>query len=393
MNKAVRIILFIVLEAVVIFAGLFLEFLLLFISGKPLILILCLVLTFVSVLGVAFWMFARRWRKITLVTLGVIYFFSAIIAGASFLGEHFDSKIPTVADEVDVRRFYPFSESLPRLSKPASLKIDAGDLPVMDGALALYPLYATFATALYPKDDYRLDYWEGSRCAGNPCPVALTNTIEAFNRLLNGEVDIYFMSEISKEQAQKALDKGIRLKYTPLGKEAFVFFVNSKNPIDNLTVDQVRKIYSGEITRWEAMDSRYHGTIKAFQRNPNSGSQTALIRLMGETPLMNPPKVDQRGGMGDIIRVTADYKNYKNAIGFSFRYFTNVMVKNQEIKLLKINGVAPTLENIHNGSYPLAAKFYAITREDNKNANVDKMLLWFQGEEARELIYRVLSES
>jgi phosphate transport system substrate-binding protein len=94
--------------------------------------------------------------------------------------------------------------------------------------------------------------------------------------------------------------------------------------------------------------------------------------------------------MGGIITEVADYKNYENSIGFSFRYFTNVMVKNNQIKLLKINGVAPTPENIRNGNYPFIAPYYAITREDTKNTNVPKMLEWFVSEQGRYLAGRVM---
>jgi phosphate transport system substrate-binding protein len=94
--------------------------------------------------------------------------------------------------------------------------------------------------------------------------------------------------------------------------------------------------------------------------------------------------------MGGIIRDVADYKNHENAIGFSFRYFTNVMVRNDQIKLLKIGGVAPTVENIRNGSYPLAAPDYAITREDTKNPNVPKMLKWFVSEQGQALTRKVM---
>ena len=63
----------------------------------------------------------------------------------------------------------------------------------------------------------------------------------------------------------------MEFEFTPIGKEAFVFFVNAKNPIEDITVEQIRKIYAGEITRWEELGVKGMGKIRAFQRSEGSG--------------------------------------------------------------------------------------------------------------------------
>ncbi|MDR1367609.1 MAG: substrate-binding domain-containing protein [Candidatus Accumulibacter sp.] len=319
-----------------------------------------------------------------------------------YLG-HRDRIVPVMSNDLDLRKYMPYSADVPRLHEDSTLRIGK-DFPVLDGALALYPLYSAYVTALYPKGDYpigfrndvrthrRYHYYDASPERHGekaiPHPVHFTNTIEGFKGLLNGRVDIFFMADISAEQKEMAAKKDVKLKFTPIGKEAFVFFVNVKNPVDNLSLEQIRGIYSGKIMRWDDLGGR--GKIKAFQRNKNSGSQSALERIMGEIPLAEAPTMELRGSMGGIILDVADYKNYENAIGFSFRYFTNVMVQNNQIKLLKIDGVAPTLENIRNGSYPLIAPYYAITRGDAKNPNIPKMLEWFVSERGRYLADKVM---
>lgn len=81
-----------------------------------------------------------------------------------------------------------------------------------------------------------------------------------------------------------AENSGVELEFTPIGKEAFVFFVNSKNPFENITVDQIKDIYSGRTSKWSQLGVPGLGKIKAYQRNEGSGSQSALIRLMDGTP-------------------------------------------------------------------------------------------------------------
>ena len=61
------------------------------------------------------------------------------------------------------------------------------------------------------------------------------------------------------------------------------------------------------------------------------------------------------------------------------------MVKNKHIKLLSLNGVYPSEENIDNGTYPISSNFFAVTRRD-KSVNVQKFLDWMTSEEAQSLV-------
>ena len=68
---------------------------------------------------------------------------------------------------------------------------------------------------------------------------------------------------------------------------------------------------------------------------------------------------------------------YNAALGFSFRYYSTEMLRNNQIKLLSIDGVAPTVENIRSGAYPLVATVYMVTarpRSKNTQKIVDFML-------------------
>lgn len=282
----------------------------------------------------------------------------------------YPKEVATVPNDFDIYEYAPFAEpsKVARLDGEAALSLE-GELPVMDGAAALYPVYSAFFRALYPEDEH----------------LPYSNTRGAYQSIVDGERDIIFVVAPSEEQLQYAADNGVELEFTPIGKEAFVFFVNAENPIDSITVDQIKGIYSGKITNWSELGANGLGKIRAFQRNEGSGSQTALINLMGSTPLMNPPKEDVSGFMGGIITQVADYRNFANSIGFSFRFYATEMVQNNQIKLLSIDGVYPSEENVRNGSYPLTTEFYAVTRSD-ADENTRLLLDWICGEQGQELI-------
>ncbi len=307
----------------------------------------------------------------------IIIFCAALILTGGFAAWRIrDRGIETVSDSARIRLDYQPREGskVAVLDEPPNLLLAGDDLPILDGATALYPVYSAFAFALYPKD--RL---------GAGSPVWCSTTDGAYRNLINGSADIVFAAEPSDEQKKAAEDAGLTLELTPIGKEGFVFFVNSKNPLDDITVEQIREIYSGEITEWSELGVKRLGNIRAFQREEGSGSQTALIKLMAGRGLAEAPIEDVVSGMDGIITKTADYKNYKNAIGYSFRFYSTEMVKNDKIKLLSVNGVYPSEENIRNGSYPLASEFYAVTAE-NSDPRCGEIIDWILSEQGAELI-------
>ncbi|MCL2670777.1 MAG: substrate-binding domain-containing protein [Clostridiales bacterium] len=284
------------------------------------------------------------------------------------------------AEQIALSEYEPFAEHnrLATLSEAADLQFahDAA-LPRLDGATALYPLYAAFAQAVYPKqiDNYNL--------REKPFPlVDCTRTDQAFKNLLAGAADIVFLMDLSPAMLAAAEEAGVTLQLTPIGRESFVFFVNGRNPVENLSLAQIKGIYSGEITDWRVVGGR-NWEIHAFQRNEESGSQIALRKMMGETPVMRPNKEDIYSTMGGFAEVVS-YKNYKNAIGYSFRYYMTEMIQGGKIKMLSVDGFSPSDEN-----YPLVAHFYALTvvgRESECAENIALLLEWILSEQGQYLV-------
>jgi phosphate transport system substrate-binding protein len=272
-----------------------------------------------------------------------------IVAGIGIV-EYFNfvHKIPTVDESEDILyRYNLFGENnlLAKLDEESRLKI-TGNLPVLDGATALFPVYASFAQAVYP--EYKYDSSKG--------PVFCSKTAKAYENLLNGKADIIFCAGPSDAQMKQFIDNGLKIKLVPIGREAFVFFVNKKNPVNNLTVENIRGIYSGKIKNWRELDGNRQ-SIRAFQRPKNSGSQTMLEKIMGNVPITEPRRENVPHGMGDIINQVAVYRNFPNAVGYSFLFFSTEMVKNDQIKLLAVDGIYPSKETIQDNSYPFSADF------------------------------------
>ncbi len=279
----------------------------------------------------------------------------------------YDRSIQTVSEgQLDLKAYEPFADDslAVDLGEPPSLRLDK--TPRIDGSTALYPLYSAFVRATCPEGEYSVyDYRSTVRCTG---------TGEAYARLLKGEVDVIFVSPPSKAQREDAAASGKAFALVPIGREAFVFFVNAGNRVDGLTSAEIRDVYAGRTANWSALGGR-NEPIRAFQRPENSGSQTALQSFMAGDQLMPAPNDEMVDTMAGMIRRTSDYKNYGNAIGFSFLYYTTTMVRDRQIKLLAIDGVAPERASVRSGQYPLSSDFCAVTLGE-PSPDVQALIAW-----------------
>ncbi|MDR2453782.1 MAG: substrate-binding domain-containing protein [Bifidobacteriaceae bacterium] len=311
------------------------------------------------------------WRpfapKARYAAIGVVAVLVAAPAAAIAAQEIWRANLTVIGEadlQIDLARYEPFGADTlaASLDQPASLRL-TGDLPRLDGATALYPVYASFARATYPEARYEAGgadaYLSG---LGEPSAVACSTTAYAFDKLVQREADAVFLMGVSQEQFARAAELGLELKLTPIGREAFVFFVNQRNPVSDLSAQDIRRIYSGEITNWASVGGRAAG-IEAYQRNANSGSQTAFLNIMGDTPAMTPPLEEETTfmSMTGVVSQALDYRNASGAIGFSFRYYLEQMILSDEIKMLSVDGFAPTPANIASGDYPFTVEFFAVT--------------------------------
>ena len=316
-------------------------------------------------------------RKIYLLSYTSLVLCFAILLGVQSGIKAYNAAVTIdVTPNINVHEYLPYEENskIVRLDSKL-LKFNEGDdLPIIDGATAAFPVYSAFVNAVYPSSTRLYDG-----------VFEYNNTVGGYELLAEKKTDVFLGAQPSKEQKEYAEKCGTTFEYTQIGSEAFVFFVHKNNPIESLTTEQIKKIYSGEITNWSEVGGE-DKKIVAYQRNEGSGSQSMLIRFMGDTPIMEPDMQTNVGGMGEIIEEVADYKSNPTSIGFSFRFYVEGIIQNPEIKLIAIDGVAPTVENIKNKTYPIIAPVYAVTYEENTNKNVDKLIDWMLSDEGQYII-------
>ena len=375
MKKALFIVLKILLTAATLFVSyyaLFVTAMLLFSSGINHIIAYIGLIVVPSLLLPLIWLKKRK-------KFLIIWCICAAVYGTA-LGTNFGiikyNKSITVntSPNIDIHAYLPFEENSKIVKTDSKTLKLTENLPRIDGAAALFPVYSAFVNAVYPNTtklhDGIFEY---------------NNTPDGYRLLAEKETDIFIGVYPSDEQKAYAEENQTTFEYTPIGTEAFVFFVHKDNPITNLTTGQIKDIYSGKITNWKDVGGK-NEKIAAFQRNEGSGSQSMLKRFMGDTPITDAPTEMVNDLMAGIIEQVADYKSKTNSIGFSFRYYVEGIIKNPDIKMISIDGAAPTSENIRNGSYPILTPIYAVTYKENQNGNVDKLLEWILSDEGQYII-------
>ena len=323
----------------------------------------------------AIWIKRRKPYIITYVCL----FLAVLICCGVQLGiaEYERSITIDVAPNINVDEYMPFREDSKIVKIDSkTLKFTADDeLPRIDGASAAFPVYSAFVNAVYPNT-------KETELHGGV--FEYNTTSDGYRLLAQRNTDIFIGAGPSKAQVAYAEQCGTEFVYTQIGWEAFVFFVHKDNPINSLTVEQLKGIYSGKITNWREVGGNDEKIIP-FQRDEGSGSQSMMIRFMGDTPLMEA-ETKTIQGMGAVVEQVVDYQSRAGSIGYSFRYYLEGIVQNPEVKMIAVEGVAPTAENIQNNTYPIIAPVYAMTYENNPNPNVARLVEWILSEEGQYII-------
>lgn len=263
---------------------------------------------------------------------------------------------------------------IPALAACPAFTLD--EFPKIDGSTATLPLsYALMQTST------------GVDEATAKLNTHHNKTTESFYSLVNGEADLLLVYEPSQDAYDVAKDAGVELTILPIGLDAPVFLINDQNPISSLTKEQVVGIYSGQYTNWQQLGGEDLPII-AYQRVENSGSQVMVkAQVMKDVAMVDAPRELRPSEMGELIDCIAAYRNTANSIGYSVYFYVNNMYMQDGVKLLQIDGVAPTNETIADGSYPYCQPFYAVIRADEPESSPARQLMnWLTTDEGQTLV-------
>lgn len=219
-----------------------------------------------------------------------------------------------------------------------------------------------------------------------PDRVKSSQTHGAFINLIDGNADIILTHRtISPDEKAHADSVGITLIETSIASDAFVFVVNKSNPVKALTVNQIRKIYTCEITNWLQVGGN-NASIKVFTRPRNSGSEEIFRKLVmnGLEPTDFP-----ESSLGGMSQVFGEILINENSICYTFNNYKNLQARipDSEVPKLAINGIFPDEQTVKNGTFPFISKVHVAIRSNlDHNTMAYKLYEWLQSEDAKSTI-------
>lgn len=211
---------------------------------------------------------------------------------------------------------------------------------IVDGSTTVGPVAKAFAEYFMSKNP-GVNITVGESGSGNGA-----------KSLINGMCDVATMSRFMKDEEFKAaVAKGVYPVGTVVAIDGLAIVVHPSCPVQGLTIEQIRDIYTGKITNWKAVGGP-NVAIVVISRDTNSGTYESF-----ESLVMNKQKIsDKAEYVGSSGAIRARVQSTPAAIGYVGLGFVD-----KTIKALKVNGVIPDNATVISGEYPIARPLFMFT--------------------------------
>ena len=215
---------------------------------------------------------------------------------------------------------------------------DAGQI-VVDGSTTVGPIAKAFA------ENYMAKHPEAN------VSVSESGSGNGAKSLINAACDVATMSRPMKGSERKAAqDAGVLPIEHVVAMDGIALVVNNRNPVANLTIEQIRDVYAGKIRRWSELGGPDE-PIVAISRDTNSGTYECFETLVLAGQKMDA-KVEYVGSNGAVRQRVM---STPGAIGYVGLAFT------EGVKAVPVEGVEATPETVVGKEYPIARPLYMYT--------------------------------
>lgn len=264
--------------------------------------------------------------------------------------------------------------------------------PKIDGSTSTLSIVRAINRVMYEGDE------------NSNYPETASKTVPSYNLLINGDVDMIIVPYASSDVLELAESKGVNLEFYPIASEALVFVTPTENKAENITREQVRRIYLDYgIKNWSELGGADRELVPIC-RNADSGSQSQMDNLILEGSKMHPDiqKNYVELTMEGMMELVAFYHNGgldgkptdSYALGYTLYTYLKSMGEmtgiDERLKMLSFEGVAPTDNNIADGSYPLADAYYVVVRRDlSQEHSARSIIKWLESDDGKAEIRRL----
>jgi len=223
--------------------------------------------------------------------------------------------------------------------RPAAAQTASPEKIVVDGSTTVGPIVKAFAEYFMSKNP-NVNVTVSESGSGNGA-----------TSLINGSCQIASMSRFMKDEEFKAaVARGTYPVAHVIALDGLAIVVHPGNPVEDLKIDQVREIYLGNVKNWKELGGP-DAAIVRISRDTNSGTYETF-----EAMVMNKAKMtDEMEYVGSNGAVRQRVQSTPGAIGYVGLGFL------EGVKALKIGGVAPSVETVSTGRYPISRPLFLFT--------------------------------
>lgn len=264
----------------------------------------------------------------------------------------------------------------PEGPQPGQFRFTRENFPRLDGSTSTVPLARAMAAVLLSESEESVSDL-----------VQFSKTTESYRQLMYGNRDLLLAAEPAESVLEEKEELDFAWVMEPFAIDGLIFVVSADNPVDSLTPEEVRQIYTGEITNWSQVGGD-DVEIVPFQRNAEAGSQTMMLKLvMDGQPMVEAPMEQVVDSMYGLMEAVRSFDGSTGAIGYSVYYYANDMRMAEGLKILKINGVEPDAATFRDGTYPFTNPYYVLMAEDQPEDSPTRILFdWILGEDGQRLV-------
>lgn len=198
--------------------------------------------------------------------------------------------------------------------------------------------------------------------------------------MINGTADLANSSRKMKtEEIDQARVNGIEVEEYEVGLDGIAVIVHPDNPVSELSMQQLADIFTGKVTDWSQVGGSA-GPIVILSRESNSGTHVFFKELVLNDQEYSPEALL----MPSSQAIFEEVKNNANGIGY-----VGLGYAQEGVKALDISdsgaAVAPTVDTVQDGTYPVARPLYIYARADASLAAID-FINWIKSEEGQAII-------
>lgn len=267
------------------------------------------------------------------------------------------------------------------------------DIPVIDGSSSTLPLRMFIMCELldtpcewrtYPDGTRRVLPQQDTSLEPFSTAVRSSGTHGSYVALAEGGANLVLTArQPTDQELELGRNAGVEFEQSAIALDGFVFLVNAANPVESLTLDQIRSIFSGEITSWADVGG-HDRPIQPYQRNETSGSQVLMEEMvMDGLAMVDAPNMMLPSMMAPFDAISRD----TDGIGYSVFFYATHILLNDETRLIRIDGVEPSADTIQSGDYPLVSDVYAVLPASARQDDSSRLLYeWLKTDRGRDTI-------